>query len=421
MAVEPGTSVWSRLRGVMLLERRETRLLLASVTADSFGTGIFTATSVLYFTQVRGFGVASVGLAISLGSLCAFVLGPRIGALADRWSPKKCLIALFIVRAAGYALYLQAEKYWIFAVLTCLVTTADRASPAINQTLIGLVFGTKDRATVLGTVFSARNGAIVLGSLAATAPVVTGSDALYMVGIGINAVSFLVSALLVARLDVPALPPEPAGAAKPAIGSGKPLRDGKYLVITLVNGVALTHNTILSLVLPLWITQATRSPAWGLTALLALNGALAMASQIPVNRRFAEFSSALHASALGGAAIAVACLAYAVSGLVAQVWVALGVLVVAMLAHTAGECLFIASTPLSFELAPKRSLARYLSFYNLGRVGQDLIGPLLVVAPLLKYRTPLWIVIAAVVLVAGCVPWLMLRHHRLARAEAVPR
>lgn len=405
---------WARLRDVLMLQRRETRLLLASVTADSFGTGIFTATSVLFFTTVRGFSVSSVGLAISLGSLCAFLLGPRIGALADRVGAQKSLIVLFGIRAVGYSLYLFAEQYWLFVVLACIVTTADRASPAINQALMGRLFEAKDRATILGTVFSARNGAIVLGSLAATLPVVTDSAALYLVGIGINAASFIGAAILVSRLHVPATQPDSIGPDKERGSGASPLRDRRYLMVTVVNGVAMTHNTILSLVLPLWIVQSTDAPRWSLTALLALNGALAMAAQVPVNRMFADFSAALRASALGGVAVCAACLAYAGAGAVGDAWVALAILVVAMLAHTAGESLFIASTPLSFELAPKESLGRYLSFYNLGRVGQDLVGPLLIVGPLVHQGTPLWVLVGVVVLLGSVVPWVLLKDDALA-------
>ncbi|WP_030601936.1 MFS transporter [Streptomyces achromogenes] len=412
-----GPALWARLSSVLMLERRETRLLLASATADSFGTGIFTATSVLFFTHVRGFDITSVGVAISLGSLCAFVLSPRIGRLADRVGAKKSLITLFVIRAAGYGLYLLATQYWLFAVLACVVTTADRSSPAINMTVMGRLFEDKERATILGTMYTARNGAIVLGSLAATLPVVTGSTSLYMVGVAINAASFIAAAMLVARLEVP----EPATAAdgeKRGRQRGpSPLRDPRYLAITVVNGVAMTHNTILSLVLPLWVTEATHSPHWGLTTLLALNGALAMAAQVPVNRRFADFGAALRAAVLGGAAVFAACLAYAVSGSVTQGWAALAVLVVAMIAHTAGECLFTASTPLSFELAPKESLGQYLSFYNLGRVGQDLVGPVLIVAPLVEHGTPVWLLIGVAVLAAGFVPWVLLRRHTLATSE----
>ncbi|MBD0694819.1 MFS transporter [Streptomyces sp. CBMA123] len=418
MSARPGP--WARLSTTLMLERRETRLLLASATADSFGTGIFTATSVLFFTQVRGFDVTSVGLAISLGSLCAFVLSPRIGKLADRVGVKKSLITLFLIRAFGYALYLAADRYWLFAVLACLVTTADRSSPAINMTVMGRLFEAKERATILGTMYTARNGAIVLGSLAATLPVVTGSTALYMVGVAVNAGSFIAAAVLMSRLQVP----EPATTTggeggKRARGKGaSPLRDRRYLAITVVNGVAMTHNTILALVLPLWVTQATDAPSWGLTTLLALNGALAMAAQVPVNRRFADFAAALRAPVFGGVAVFLACAAYAASGTVSQGWAALAILVVAMVAHTAGECLFTASTPLSYELAPKESLAQYLSFYNLGRVGQDLVGPVLIVAPLVKHGTPLWLLIGVLVMAAGLVPRAVLGRHHLATGAA---
>ncbi|MEU8921529.1 MFS transporter [Kitasatospora sp. NPDC048545] len=412
-----GPGLWARLSSTLMLERRETRLLLASATADSFGTGIFTATSVLFFTQVRGFDVTSVGLAISLGSLCAFVFSPRIGKLADRVGAKKSLITLFLIRAVGYALYLLADRYWLFAVLACVVTTADRSSPAINMTVMGRLFEAKERATILGTMYTARNGAVVLGSLAATLPVVTGSTWLYMVGVAINAASFIAAAVVMSRLRVPEPATADNGGKRERAAGPSPLRDPRYLAITVVNGVSMTHNTILSLVLPLWVTQATDAPSWGLTTLLALNGALAMAAQVPVNRRFADFAAALRAPVFGGVAVFVACAAYALSGEVSQGWAALAVLVVAMVAHTAGECLFIASTPLSYELAPKESLAQYLSFYNLGRVGQDLVGPALIVAPLVKHGTPLWLLIGVLVLAAGLVPRAVLGRHHLATAE----
>ncbi|WP_338930419.1 MFS transporter [Streptomyces netropsis] len=416
-----GPALWARLSSTLMLERRETRLLLASATADSFGTGIFTATSVLFFTQIRGFDVTSVGLAISLGSLCAFVFSPRIGRLADRVGVKKSLITLFLIRAVGYALYVLATQYWLFAVLACLVTTADRSSPPINMTVMGRLFEAKERATILGTMYTARNGAIVLGSLTATLPVVTGSTVLYMMGVVINAATFIAAALLVARLQVPEPATTETGGKRERSGRSSPLRDPRYLAITVVNGVSMSHNTILSLVLPLWVTQATSAPSWGLTTLLALNGVLAMSAQVPVNRRFANFTAALRAPVFGGMAVFVACLAYAVSGEVSQGWVALAVLMVAMVAHTAGECLFTASTPLSYDLAPKESLAQYQSFYNLGRVGQDLVGPVLIVAPLVKHGTPLWVLIGAAVLAAGLVPKAVLSRHHLATAGEVGR
>lgn len=168
-------SLWSRLAAALMLRRRETRLLLLTAGVDSFGTGMYSATSMLFFTQVRHFSFAAVGIGISAGSICALLFSMHLGRLADRYGARSTLIVVFVARAVGYTLYLLAEPYWAFLVLSCVVTTVDRASSPINQSLMGSLFGEKERATILGTVFSVRNGAIVLGSLAATVPVMFNS------------------------------------------------------------------------------------------------------------------------------------------------------------------------------------------------------------------------------------------------------
>ncbi|WP_262062087.1 MFS transporter [Streptomyces sp. STR69] len=411
----PPGGVASRLRTLadtLMLGRRETRLLLLTAGVDSFGTGLYSATSILFFTLVRDFSVTSVGLGISAGSVCALLISPQIGRLADRMGAHRALMLLFLVRAAGYSLYLLAKPYWAFVLLTCLVSTADRASPAINQSLMGALFGEKDRATILGTVFSVRNAAIVLGSMAATLPVMLDSPSLYQACILANAASFIAAATLLVRMRASA---EAATGTGPktaertaAAGVRSPLRSPAYLLITAVNAALLTHNTILTLVLPLWITSHTDAPRWMLTTLLALNGVLAMLAQIPVNRRFSSYRAATRASALSGAAIGVACLVYAASGAATSALGATALLLLAVLAHSAGECLHIASTPLSFSLSPPQARGRYLTFYNLGRVGQDLVGPVLLGTALL-HHTWAWWAVAAGVATAGALPLLLLR------------
>ncbi|MFE1912270.1 MFS transporter [Streptomyces anandii] len=406
------STLWTRLSAALMLGRRETRLLLLTAGVDSFGTGVYSATSMLFFTQVRHFSFAAVGVGISAGSICALLFSTRLGRLADRYGPRPTLIAVFVARAVGYTLYLLAQPYWAFLVLSCLVTTVDRASSPINQSLMGNLFGQKDRATILGTVFSVRNGAIVLGSLAATVPVMFNSPALYGVCVAVNAGTFLVAAAVLARMPAGTAKaetgPAAAGTTEPA-AVRSPLRSGPYLLITAVNAVLLLHNTLLTVVLPLWVTEHTEAPRWALTALLALNGVLAMSCQVPVNRRFSSYHAAGRASAFAGVAVLAACVAYAASGAAASALPALVLLVVAMLAHTAGECLHIASTPLSFSLAPPQARGRYLTFYNLGRVGQDLAGPVLLGSALLGSGAPVWWLVGAAVAVAGALPWLLLR------------
>lgn len=242
-----------------------------------------------------------------------------------------------------------------------------------------------------------------------------------MVCVAVNAVTFLVAAAVLTRMPntsrtTGAAAASPGEAVATTIRS--PLRSAPYLMITVVNAVLLLHNTLLTVVLPLWVTEHTAAPRWALTTLLALNGVLAMACQVPVNRLFSSYHAASRASALAGVAVLAACVAYAASGTATSALAALAVLVVAMLAHTAGECLHIASTPLSFSLAPPQARGRYLSFYNLGRVGQDLVGPVLLGTALLHSGAPVWWLVGGAVAVAGALPWLLLRGPEPAKELA---
>ncbi|GDY75580.1 hypothetical protein SAV31267_050650 [Streptomyces avermitilis] len=49
------------------------------------------------------------------------------------------------------------------------------------------------------------------------------------------------------------------------------LRDRPYALVTLLNTVLLLRMPLLSLGIPLWITERTDAPAWLVSALFVLN------------------------------------------------------------------------------------------------------------------------------------------------------
>ena len=401
-----------RLRGLaagLMLDRRPARLLLVTGAVDSWGTGLYTAISILYFTTVLDFSVASVGAAMSVASLLAFVTSPQLGRLADRFGPRRTLMVMYLLRGVGYSLYALTDQYWSYFVLTCLLIPFDRTSGPVVQALVDRFFGGAERATVLGGVFVVRNGAIVLGSLCATVPVILDQEWLFQVGILGNGVTFVLAALVVNALrDGPEVraPRRDRDAPTPVRA---PVRDPRFVLVTAVNGVLLTSNTLLAVVLPLWVVEHTAAPSWVLTAILTLNAAMAMGLQIPLNRMFPDARSAGRACALAGAAVGISCVFYAAGGTASTALAATGLLVVGMLVHTLGEGLTIASTPLSFALSPREGRGHYLAFFNLGRVGQDMVGPVLLGVTLLGSDGPAWWILGAVVAAAGLLPVLLLR------------
>ncbi|MFI7673255.1 MFS transporter [Actinophytocola sp. NPDC049390] len=399
-----------RLRALatgLLLDRRPARLLLVTGAVDSWGTGLYTAISILYFTTVLDFSVASVGAAMSVASLLAFVVSPRLGRLADRFGPRRTLLVMYLLRGIGYSLYALTDQYWSYFVLTCLLIPFDRTSGPVVQALVDRFFGGAERATVLGGVFVVRNGAIVLGSLCATVPVILDQAWLFQVGILGNGATFLFAALVVNALRYGPEARAPRRDASAPVRA--PIRDPRFVLVTAVNGVLLTGNTLLAVVLPLWVVEHTAAPSWALTAILTLNAAMAMGLQIPLNRLFPDARSGARACAYAGVAVGIACVFYAAGGTASTALTATGLLVVGMVIHTVGEGLTIASTPLTFALSPPEGRGHYLAFFNLGRVGQDIVGPVLLGVTLLGSSGPAWWVLGTVVAVAGLLPGLLLR------------
>ncbi|WP_456599331.1 hypothetical protein [Blastococcus sp. SYSU DS0616] len=105
--------------------------------------------------------------------------------------------------------------------------------------------------------------------------------------------------------------------------------------------------------------------------------------------------------ALAGAMLAVACALYAAAGL-GGVVVAVGVLVLAALAHTAGEMWGEAgSWGLAFELADERRAGAYQGVSQTGYALGAMAAPLVVTATAVEHGAAGWAVLGATFLVAG--------------------
>ena len=61
--------------------------------ADALGTGTYLAGAVVFFTKALGLTAAQVGLGLSLGAVVGIATTFPIGALADRFGPRRVMIA----------------------------------------------------------------------------------------------------------------------------------------------------------------------------------------------------------------------------------------------------------------------------------------------------------------------------------------
>ncbi|MEV7025734.1 MFS transporter [Kitasatospora sp. NPDC093558] len=394
-------AVLDRLRGTP----PNARVLAVSTFVGSTGTGLFLASSALFFTRVVGLTPAEVGFGLSTGSALGFAATVPVGRLADRFGARKVFLILNALRGAGYFGYLFVHGFAQFMCVACVLLTADRTAPPVNQAMVGQLFSGSERARVAAVVRSIRNLGFTVGIGVSALALATGTAAAFRWLVGLNALSFLVTVVLLARLRVPppAGPQQRPADAKEAPARA-PWRHPLFVVLTVANGVLMLHDTVLTLLVPLWVSNHTATPTWLVSVLLMLNTVLAIAFQLRVTKQADTVPAAVRAFRRCGLVLAGGCLCFAAATFLDHVALAVAALVLGMVLHTAGELLqTAASWTVSFALAPEEQQGRFLAFFWLGSSGKDIAGPTLGLGLMALTGAGGWLVLAGAFLAAGLV------------------
>lgn len=103
-----------------------TRGVALAAFTDSFGSGLVSALSVLYFALLTNLPLAEIGLATATGALIALPLGVMGGWICDRFSSKFGMVMNNVLAAAGFCIYLIADNFALVLSAVLLVSIGDR-------------------------------------------------------------------------------------------------------------------------------------------------------------------------------------------------------------------------------------------------------------------------------------------------------
>jgi MFS family permease len=373
------------------------RFVTASLV-DAVGTGCFLAGSALFFTREVGLSAAQVGVGLTLSGGLGLLTTVPWGRAADRWGARRVLLLLLSARAVAFLLYAFVTSFAAFLAITAFLGMVEKATVPVQDSLLGDVVAEDRRQRALAMVRSTRNLGFALGALAATTAAsgvsVLGYDSIVM----LNALSFVFAAILIGTMSV-ARRPRPA--PQPHATASRRLHDRRFGALTAVNGALTLHMTLLSVGLPLWLLEHTRTPDAAVPALLIVNTVLAVALQVPVAGLVRSSRGAVAALATAGAALAMCCLAMPLAATLDPTGATV-VAVGAVLALTLAEMAQAAGGwDLSFRLAPEAQRGRYLSVFSLGTTAQMLVAPLLLTSVVFGVGTWGWVGLAAFLVGAG--------------------
>ncbi|GAA4598142.1 MFS family permease [Actinoplanes octamycinicus] len=380
--------------------------VLASLV-DAVGTGCFLGGSALFLTRTAGLDAAQVGAGLSLAAVAGLLVTVPVGRLADRHGPKPVLLTLLLIRAGGFALYALVGSFPAFLAVAVLLGMAEKPTSPAQQALIAAVVGDGERQRTLALTRAVRNVGFGAGAGLAALLVLPGSPVGLPGVVLCNAVSFLLSGLLLARVPA-ARPARPAGRppARPRL-----LADRGYLRLTALNGLLTLHMALLSTGIPLWLLTATDLPAFWLPVLVVLNTVVAALAQVPVAQRVRDAAGAVSMLRVAGLSLGGCCLLLALLPGMTGAAVAAGIAVTAVLALTVAELTQAAGGwDLSFRRADPERQGAYLSVFSLGVTTQTIAGPVLLTALVLPAGAAGWAVLAALLAVAGLAAPMLVRE-----------
>lgn len=363
---------------------------------DAVGTGAFLAVSVPFITRSVGLSEGKLGLGLTLSAAIALGTAIPIGILADRIGPKKVLVGVSLWRCACFVVYPFVQNLWQFLTVVCLLGLVDKAAAPMEQALVGQATETEDRVRVVAVLRALRNVGFTVGALLGGIGLLIDSRAGYAGILLLNAVSFAVLATLASRLPVLSAP---AKSLRRRF-SMSVLRDGSFLSFTGINAVLTMHMTLLSIGIPLWIVGHTEVSSALIAPLVAVNTVLAVVLQVRASRDTETIAGASRALVRAGVSLALCCLLL-IAAPKLPVLLAVGVLLLAMIALTGGE-LFQSAGGWggSYLLAAPGEEGVYLSVFWLGVAIQQIAAPVLVSLVVTSGSTG-WVVLAALFAVCG--------------------
>ncbi len=254
-------------------------LVLAQAISVSGDMVLLTAASIAVFQATDS--ATAVSLLLAVAALPTVVLGPFAGTIAD-WFPRRtllvitdlaCAVACVLSLAVSRALPLEAAAFFSIASVSALSAFYRPAAQALVPSLVS--------SDSLGRANSALRLATSLASIAgpAAAAFMVGRGGLELV-LAVDAASFLVSAglaLMIQHVPLAATPARRNIFRDATAGLDYVRRSSNIRTVTTAIGVVLLVGTLVNAgTLPL-VTRSLELPAGRYGALLAVEGAGAMA------------------------------------------------------------------------------------------------------------------------------------------------
>jgi MFS family permease len=349
------------------------RVYAMSVLVGTFGFGLIMTATVLYATQVVHLSSARTGLALTIAGLVGLLAGIPMGDLADRRGPREMVQVGMLGQFAAAISFLFIRNFAELVIVAtvdmlCLnaVMTAD--SPLLRR------IGGEEAAGFRASTNALANLGMSLGLLCCAIAIQINTPNAYRLLYLVNALAIVSGVVILGRL--PRYQPLP----KPETGSRlDALKDGPFVAFTVLGGAMFIENSVIPVLLPLWVVYHTHAPRWSISLFALVNTLLVVLFQVRVGQNVKTILQGGTAMFRAGVVFLLSC---SVMGLASGLpgWAAVLLLVAAVALHTYGEIWHTSGMfALEFGLPPAHAQGQYQGLAGIGTGLGQAAAPVLLV------------------------------------------
>lgn len=380
-----------------LPDARGHRRLLAALSIDALGTGLFLPFSILYFTATTDLALSRVGVALSIAAFIRIPATALSGVFCDKFGASATVIVSNLLQAVGFVNYLLVGSFGHLLVAAIIVQLGNSAFWVAYPALVHDVAEGESQEPWFALITALLNAGLAVGGLGASLAVALGGVNGYDAIVAIDALSFVIAATLTWLDRTGRGRTENSGNTAESAAESSwagALRDRPFLGFVVLNvGFALL-SLAFGLAAPMFLVKSVHLPQWMPGMILAIKAVLGDIGATPVVAAIAgrrrNRTLVLSQAMIGVGFFVLFCSAFVPLGL------SIGLALVAVVFVTTCELIQGVIVPATVnDSASATSRGRYNSLYQMAFSIGDIVTPALMTALLAHGSAATWIPLVA--------------------------
>ena len=364
---------------------------------DAFGSGLFLPLSILYFRVTAGFALSSIGLTLTIATICTLPITFITGSFVDRFGTRRMTAISQFTQAIGLLGYLFVHTIPILFLMALLVTGGARMFYAASTVLVAEIASPNERDRWYGLVGVIRNVGLGLGGFLAGLVLATNDIGVYHVVVGSSFVCYLVAGNVLLHLSN--IGQKHVELVKD-VHYGAVMRDHVFLGFLISTFSFPLCALMLGIALPIYVTQAVHAPAWVVSSTLILSSLLMISCQTLIVRLIESYR---RTRVIGVAAFvwSGACGLFALALAIPRLFLVPYLFLVVILYTLASLLYTPTASALVAEFGPTALRGRYLATYEFSWGAANALTPALFTVLYTVTPNLPWLVLAILTFISG--------------------